>query len=150
MIIIAKNRGGQMRQVKLFIKKHNCPIKREHNLFARRVGTGLTEVEHKTLTQLWLFCPWCGERLAEFTDVAEPDSGWVHIYETDSDHSKAIPAREEYFKMNCDQTILIEETLFSSDLGKIDWDLICPECLLQRRLFSPRMQYLLRGEVVKS
>lgn len=135
-----------MRVIRFFDKEHNCQVKKEHNLFARRMGSGLTEVEDKSRNELWLFCPWCGEKLAEFVE-AEEKADWIHIYETSSDSDKSIPARDEHFTLNCGQTLLIEHVLYN----KTDFEQseICPECLLQRKLFPPKFRFFLRGSIEK-
>lgn len=135
-----------MRTTRFFNKQHDCQVKKEYNILARRMGSGLTEIEAKARNELWLFCPWCGERLAEFVEAGETTNK-IHIYETDSERSRAIPMRGEYIRINCDKDLLVGQILYNE--SDVKQEEICPECLLQQRLFQPKFRFFLKGKIEK-
>lgn len=77
-------------------------------------------------------------------DIPEEEfKGNIHLYETDSDRTKAIPGKGEYLVTICGKMLLIES--FHYDYTKVEK--ICPECRLKRRIRPARLLSVLVGHI---
>lgn len=70
----------------------------------------------------------------------------IHLYETDSDRSKAIPGKGDYLDTVCGKMLLIKS--FHNDYAEVEK--ICPECRLKRRIRPARLLFVLVGRDVTS
>lgn len=133
----------QMKRIEIFDKPHDCPVKKEPILFAQ--GTTNTEIGIRARAELWLFCPWCGERLGQLTEAEY--TGDTHLYGTNSDLSKHLPALDDLHRVNCGRHLRVKSV--KGRTGPVTNDGICHECLMQKPLDERRFEYILTGQIVE-
>lgn len=117
------------RRVILRANDHECPVLTKKWLFAPHEAIILASRE------LWLFCPWCGEQVADLIECGPEYTREVHI----ASRTDAI-GTGDIEKVNCGMTLDIEEIVFSDYkhyLHRND-EKLCQECVFQiPRLETP-------------
>lgn len=103
---------------------HECKVLTRKCLFA------LHEVMILARRELWLFCPWCNEQLADLVECGPEYTREVHVASLPG--FKAV-CRGDCVDVNCGMSLRIEEIWHSDQkfyLGYKDIRL-CQECVFQ-------------------
>jgi hypothetical protein len=112
-----------------FLGNHACFVKKNFSNEAAR--------KHS-----WLFCPWCKAELAQIVEVDESPLHFAHIYETNSDRSKHIPASGERFEALCGQSLEVVGVFHHPlDVPRR----FCPLCTLHQSPKQPLHTFFLVG-----
>lgn len=81
---------------------------------------------------LWLFCPWCGEQLADLVECGQEYTREVHI--ATIPYSKGV-CHGDYITVNCGMDLRIEKLSYSDSINYLPlYDTkLCQECVFQRQ-----------------
>ncbi|MBI2065229.1 MAG: hypothetical protein HYT62_04210 [Candidatus Yanofskybacteria bacterium] len=102
---------------------HECPVLTRKHLFAPHEAMLLA------VRELWLFCPWCNEQLADLVECGPEYTKEVHIVSLPT--SKAV-CRTDVVTVNCGLDLQIEEIFHNKNHQLHCNDLkLCQECVFQ-------------------